>query len=66
MSCPRVGGGSGSGKKRTGKTTFKDSWLDGLDVNGDSPRLYVQKTGNYSFKCSWCQTTDLAVDNITI
>ena len=54
---------AGSGSKRTGKTNFKDSWLDEVDVNGDSPRLYVQKTDKYSFKCSWCQTQDLSVDN---
>ena len=65
MSTHRVGGGprSGSGTKRTGRSTFKDSWLDGLDVNGDSPRRYVQKTSSFTFKCSWCKSSDLAVDN---
>ena len=41
MSIHRAGVGprSGSGSKRTGKSTFKDSWLDGSDENGDSPML---------------------------
>ena len=47
-----------------GKCTFKDSWLTEADVNGDNPRLYVQKTSQYTFKCCWCQSPDLAVDNI--
>ena len=54
----------GEGKERTGKNSFKDSWLDEADANGDQPRLYIQKTSIYTFKCSWCQSKDLWVDNI--
>ena len=32
-------------------------------MNGDSPRLYVQKTRIYTFKYSRCKTSDLAIDN---
>ena len=53
----------GAEKKRTGRNSFKDSWLDGVDVNGDSPKSYVVKTSNYTFKCSWCQSWDISVDN---
>jgi hypothetical protein len=54
----------GPGKGRTGRSSFKDVWLNETDVNGDRLSLYVQKTSIYTFKCTWCQTGDLAVDNI--
>jgi hypothetical protein len=47
-----------------GRTTFQDSWLAEVDVNGDSPKLYVQKTGNYSFRCTFCCSGDLRIDNV--
>ena len=64
-SGPRIKKNRGSeSKERTGKTSLKEEWLDKMDTNGDSPRLYVQKTSSYTFKCLWCQTKDLSVDNI--
>ena len=38
--------------------------MGGEDINGDSPKLYVQKTSMYTFKCTWCQSKELSVDNI--
>ena len=61
---PGQGPRGGVGQGRSGKIHFKDSWLDQLDKNGDSPRLYVQKTSVFTFKCIWCLSGDLAVDNI--
>ena len=54
----------GGSKARTGKSAFKDSWMEGYDENGDAFKCYVQKTSKFSFKCTWCQSRDLAVDNV--
>ena len=51
-------------KPGKGRSCFKDAWLGGEDANGDSPRLYVQQNSMFTFKCTWCQSKDLAVDNI--
>ena len=61
---PRKKRKNGEGKERTGRISFKEAWLEEADVNGDLPRLYVQKVSTYSFKCLWCQSKELSVDNI--
>ena len=53
-----------SSRDKHGSCCFKDAWLGGEDINGDSPKLYVQKTSMYTFKCTWCQSKELSVDNI--
>ena len=57
-------GTRGGVKERSGKSVFREAWLEEIDENGDAFKIYVQKTSLYSFKCTWCQSRDLAVDNV--
>ena len=50
-------------RHKWGKNHFCDSWLDEVDGNGDKLSVYVQKESTHTFKCSYCQKSDLSFEN---